>query len=360
MKRLLFFIDGLGTGGKERQIVELLKGLSRSGFYEIELACTEYDDFYLPDIKNLCIPVHFFTRTFRWDPSVMYRFYKLVKKFNPQIIQTCGLVPSFFAIPVAKYLNIPLINGSIRNSFISTNFRWKLEKHLLTFSDYVVSNSKTGLKCRGLQESKRNIVIYNGFDFPRIENCVSTVNLPYTNSTAKKIVGMVAEFSDYKDHPTFIRAALKILDKRNDTVFVLVGDGKNLDDCKRMAQHVPSGIEFLGLRKDVESIISTFSVGVLASFTEGISNSIMEYMAAGKPVVAASGGATHELVIDGTTGFLVSPGDVFDLAEKIELLLNDNELSKKMGDLGRERLKKEFSIEKLTSNTIALYNTILG
>lgn len=360
MMRLLFFIDGLGTGGKERQVVELLKGLSRNGKYEVELACTEPDDFYLSDVEKLGIPVHFLTRSFRWDPSVLLRFYNLVRKFNPHIIHTCGLVPSFFAIPVAKYMSIPLINGSIRNAFASGNLRWKLEKFLLTFSDFVVANSKTGLTCRGLQESKTHFVIYNGFDFPRIEQAIFNQKSVYTPPGNKKVVGMVAEFSDYKDHPTFIRAALEILKKRSDTLFVLVGDGKNLDDCKRMAQNVPFGIKFLGLRKDIESIITTFTIGVLATYTEGISNSIMEYMAAGKPVVATNGGATHELVIDGVTGFLTSCGDFHTMAEKIELLLDNTGLSKKMGEQGKERLKKEFSLENLTNNTIELYNTILG
>ena len=358
--RLLFFIDGLGTGGKERQIVELLKGLSRSGKYEIELACTETDDFYLPDIKKLGIPVCFLTRSFRWDPSVMIHFYKLVRKFNPHIIHTCGLVPTFFAIPVAKYMSIPLVNGSIRNAFASGNLRWKLEKLLLSFSDFVVANSRTGLLCRGLQESNKHFVIYNGFDFARIDQALFNHKSVYTPHREKKVVGMVAEFSDYKDHPTFIRAALKILKKRNDILFVLVGDGKNLDDCKQMTKNIQSGIEFLGLRKDIESIITTFTVGVLATHTEGISNSIMEYMASGKPVVATDGGATHELVIDGVTGFLIPFGDYNAMADKIELLIDNRELSNKMGEMGKERLKMEFSLENLISSTVVLYNTILG
>jgi glycosyltransferase involved in cell wall biosynthesis len=171
---------------------------------------------------------------------------------------------------------------------------------------------------------------------------------------------MVAEFSDYKDHPTFIRAALQILNKRSDTLFVLVGNGKNFDYCKRMAQNMHHGIEFLGLRRDIESIISKFSIGVLATYTEGISNSIMEYMAAGKPVIATNGGATHELVVDGVTGFLTSCGDHRVMADKIELLLDNNALSKKMGERGKERIKNEFSLEKLTNSTISLYNNILG
>jgi glycosyltransferase involved in cell wall biosynthesis len=360
MKRLLFVVDGLGTGGKERQVVELLKGLSKYGKYEIELVCTESDDFYLPDVEKLGIPVRFLTRRFRWDPFLIFHFFSLVRKFDPQIIHTYGVVPTFFAIPVARLLNIPLVNGSIRNSFASGNYRWKLEKLLLNFSDVVVANSRTGLASRGLQESKKNIVIYNGFDFPRIEQSVSGQKSMYSPPVNKKIVGMVAAFSDYKDQPTFIRAALKILSKRTDTRFVLVGNGKNFGDCKRMIQHVPSGIEFLGLRKDIESIITTFTVGVLATFTEGISNSIMEYMAAGKPVVATDGGATREIVIDGKTGFLTTCGDYDTMAEKIEILLDNKVLSKKMGDLGKERLKKEFSLDNLINNTLALYDTIQG
>jgi glycosyltransferase involved in cell wall biosynthesis len=355
----MFLIDGLGAGGKERQLVELLKGLTQSNAYDIKVISTERDTFYLPDIMELGIPVHFITRSVRWDPWILVKIFKYVNDYKPHIIHTFGLVPSFYALPIAKYKKITMINGSIRNTFYSRNFKLRLERFLLSCSDYVIANSKTGLTCRGFIESDTRIVIYNGFDFARMKSVSDYAGSRFSFPAGKKVVGMVAEFSDYKDQKTFVSAALRILESRSDIYFVLVGDGKHLDACRKMAEQHSWGIQFLGRRKNVETIIEQFNIGVLTSFTEGISNSVMEYMAAGKPVIATDGGATHELVHNGTTGFLIPCGDVKGLMEKIELLIDDPHLAEIMGEMGRRRLMQNFSLESMTCAAMSLYTSIL-
>ena len=118
-------------------------------------------------------------------------------------------------------------------------------------------------------------------------------------------------------------------------------------------------IRFLGNQSDTESIINVFDVGVLATFTEGISNAIMEYMAFSKPVVATDGGGTKEILIHNETGFLVRQSDVEDLANKIEILLDDRSLSTRFGATGKDRLVKEFNLNKMTERYINFYQNIL-
>jgi glycosyltransferase involved in cell wall biosynthesis len=175
----------------------------------------------------------------------------------------------------------------------------------------------------------------------------------------KKAVGMVAEFSDYKDYPTYLQAAGMILRKRNDVVFVAVGGGKNLEACKQLAAAAGDGIRFLGERKDVEAIVSLLHIGVLCTFTEGISNSIMEYMAAEKPVVVTDGGGSREIVVDGENGFLVPPLDPETLAEKLELLLTDPAFSQRLGKNGKEHLLRHFSLDQLVEKTMRMYQEVL-
>ena len=141
---------------------------------------------------------------------------------------------------------------------------------------------------------------------------------------------------------------------RSDVVFVAVGDGETLQASKEMAAGV-AAIKFLGQRKNVEEIVETFDVGVLSTFTEGISNSIMEYMALRKPVVATEGGGTKELVVDGETGFLVPPKNPDALAAKIEYLLDNPEIARHMGDAGEARLRRKFSTARMVEETVELY-----
>src|SRR5262249_14514313 len=120
------------------------------------------------------------------------------------------------------------------------------------------------------------------------------------------------------------------------------------------------GILFLGERRDVEAIVSGIDVGVLCTFTEGISNSVMEYMAAGRPSVVTDGGGSRELVIDGRTGFLVPPSDPQAMAIKIAALLDRSDLAEEMGLAAQQHLLRQFSLEQLADNTLRMYRSILG
>jgi glycosyltransferase involved in cell wall biosynthesis len=116
------------------------------------------------------------------------------------------------------------------------------------------------------------------------------------------------------------------------------------------------------MRSDVESIINAFDIGILLTdlerHGEGISNSIMEYMAAGKPVIATDGGGTREIVIDGETGFLVPQKSPERVAETIDKLLNDDELRRNMGLMGKQMIQREFNIHRMTSEHVELYEKL--
>jgi len=118
-------------------------------------------------------------------------------------------------------------------------------------------------------------------------------------------------------------------------------------------------IIFTGRQTDVESIVNIFNIGVLATFTEGISNSILEYMALGKPVIATDGGGTSEIVENGVTGYLVPPSNVNVLLEKLELLLDRPYLAKKMGESGKNVVKRKFEIRKMTKEFVCLYQKLI-
>ena len=230
-----------------------------------------------------------------------------------------------YAWPLARLMGVKIINGTIRNAFSGSGLRWRWHKLMLHLADARVANSKAGFTSRGIpHDGPRNYVIYNGLDLERFESrALHNGEKLGFHANGRKVVGMVAEFSDYKDFPTFIRAAQDVSARRQDVVFLAVGDGKNLDACKGMVSTNEKSILFLGKRKDVEALVQQIDIGVLCTFTEGISNSVMEYMAAGKPVVVTNGGGSCELITDGVQGFLVPPAQPLAVAEKIELLAGD-------------------------------------
>jgi glycosyltransferase involved in cell wall biosynthesis len=232
---------------------------------------------------------------------------------------------------------------------------------MLELADARVANSKAGFISRGIRcEGSGNYVIYNGVDLDRFEASASIRNGELAfHANGRKVVGMVAEFSDYKDFSTFILAAQQVLARRRDVVFVAVGNGKNLEACKRMVPKSEDSILFLGERKDVEALVKQIDIGVLCTFTEGISNSVMEYMAARKPVVVTNGGGSSELVADGVTGFLVPPSNPRAVVEKLELLLANPKKAEEMGVAGRRRLESQFALEQLVERNVQMYLDVL-
>ena len=358
--RVLFLIDGLAPGGKERQTATLVKGLAEQPGIVPMLLCLNKSGHFEAEVRQQGVSVVCLERKIRWDPLLFGRLFRLARAFRPSIIHTTCTMTTFYALPVARRLGVPLVNGSIRNAFQPPFRRWKLERWLLRRSDIRVANSEAGLRSRGLQrDNRRNWVVYNGFDFQRLDQAKGNP-MPLPGTEGQKRVGMLANFSDYKDYDTYFEAAQQILQRRQDVVFLAVGGGENQDRYRHWVRSQGlDGIQLLGRRSAVESFVQSLEVGVLATYTEGISNSVMEYMACAKPVVVTEGGGSGEIVLNGETGFLVPPSNPAMLAEKIELLLDDPELGRQMGHSGKRRIEELFSCRRLVEETIKLYEHAL-
>jgi glycosyltransferase involved in cell wall biosynthesis len=176
-----------------------------------------------------------------------------------------------------------------------------------------------------------------------------------------KVVGMVATIDWRKNFRMFIRAALALLEVRRDVVFFIVGDG---EDRKEIEDMVPenfkkSNFVFTGRINNVEEVINIFNVAVLASYGEGTSNSILEYMMLKKPVVATDVYGINEVVKHGTNGYLVPQDDHMAMKDKINELLNNSVLSQKMGENGYQFVINECSIEKMVSLHEKLFGEVI-
>ena len=269
---------------------------------------------------------------------------------------------ALIALPTAIMLRKKLFNSMITDApahIRPWSKAWIRSKITFPFSDAISANSLAGLKSYRTP-LKKSFCIYNGFNFTRLDNLVDKRTiLSRFEITTPKIVGMVAEFAPRKDYPTYIRAALSIARARNDVTFVAVGDGPSLNDCKKLVgEEFQERIRFLGSQNDVESIVNIFDVGVLTTFTEGISNSILEYMALGKPVVATDGGGTREIVEDRITGYLIQPFDYAILAEKLLFLLDHDDVARTLGEAGRSCIQKKFRIDSMVNSFVDLYKKL--
>lgn len=361
--KILFFIDSLRSGGKERQLAELVKGLTSRKFCECCIISMSHDNHYF---KNSDINIQYLVRKRKKDINLFYNFYSTAKAQRPDIIHTWDSMTSIYAIPTAKLLNIKLVNGLIRDALPSGGIYDKRRiwsRLSFPFSDAIVANSQAGLITYGAPLNKSHC-IYNGFDFRRLEtnnladNCIFDPKIE-----TKYIVGMVASFSENKDYNSFFKAAELVLEQRRDVTFVAVGEGTSDKECKQLLpEHVSSYFRLMGKHSNVESIVNRFDIGVLSTSDrhgEGISNSITEYMASGKPVVATDAGGTKELVVDGITGYLVGRGDYRSMAYYLLTVLSDKDLAATMGNAGNQRITNEFSLNRMLDRYTSLYLKLL-
>ena len=234
-------------------------------------------------------------------------------------------------------------------------------KHLIyKKANAIISNSRTGLEAYKVN-SKKGMVIYNGFDQKRIKKFNS--NKPTLSSlginTTFTIV-MLANVTQHKDYNTFIKIAQKLTKKRNDITFLSVGKIKP-EYNEMVAPYLNNKckqIKFIGFYSNPESILQESDIGILCSYSEGISNAILEYMAVGLPVITTdTAGASKELVDNEITGFICEKEQVL---EKIDLLLSNINLRRKMGEKGRNRIQNSFSINKTLIKYIELYNNVIN
>jgi glycosyltransferase involved in cell wall biosynthesis len=356
MIKILYIIDELGPGGAERRLTELLKRLDYDRFSAKVILLSNivhYEEIY--DLKLELIKLE---RNSRFDPTIFFKLRKVCKEWKPDIIHAWGSLPAVYAGPVAGFMKISLINAMIASAPKKLSLRQKIRALFsFPFSDVIQANSHAGLEAFGVSGNKGN-VIHNGFDFKRIEELRDRESVrDELGVDTRYVAGTVAGFHPLKDYDSLMEAARIVLGKREDITFVCVGDGTDLARIKRLSEFSDK-IVFPGQRNDVESIVNIFDVGILSTFSEGISNSIIEYMALGKPVIAAEGGGTGELVIDGETGFIIPQRSPMIMAEKIDLLLNNEELRAGMGANGRDRIEKEFNIDRMAAEQMELYRRL--
>ncbi len=365
MKRIIQIIDTLDSGGKERQFVELLKGLTKSSEVECELIIMS-ETIHYTDLFKLGIPVHTLIRKSKKDPRIFISLFQLIRRFQPDILHSWSSMCSVYALPVVILQRTRFVNGFLRNAppnLSLSSKEWLRCKLTFPFSDAVVANSQAGLIAYNAPEDK-SLCIYNGFDFKRLTNLEDHQKIirSYAINT-EYIVGMVGSFTENKDYNTFLRAAQLILQIRDDVTFLAIGEGESREECMQGVEDNATGlIRFLGRIKEVESLMQIFTIGVLSSNAtvhgEGISNSIMEYMALAKPVVATDCGGNNELIIDGETGYLTEHGNAEELAKRILHILDNPELARNIGEMARRRLEKYFNLERMTNEYLDLYKEL--
>jgi glycosyltransferase involved in cell wall biosynthesis len=188
-------------------------------------------------------------------------------------------------------------------------------------------------------------------------------NLP-AERERRRFVTLIANMRHpLKDQATFLRAARRVRAQVPEAAFILAGEGELLEETRGLAAQL--GLErdafFIGRCAKVSELLSISEIGVLSSKgVEGLSNSILEYMAAARPVVATDVGGAREAIVEGETGYIVPPRDDETMARRIVSLLRDPERARTMGESGLRVVKEKFSCQAQVERLENLYDELLA
>ncbi len=362
--KVLHIISGLGGGGRERRMSQLVKGLDDRciGLQKIIVISDYYND-YKKDIPNSVDIISIGNKS---KIRLLINLYECIKEYAPDVVHLWTEINLIlFGVSIFKnILGFKLISGFIADGNpIKSSFSKILNRLVFRKSDAIVSNSKAGLLSKDANLPK-SYVIYNGFNFDRLNMTDKIIPDVCENYSGKKIITMCARFSPAKDWQMFLDVALKIQEDYGDfVIFLAVGNGEYHDYYKEQTKNRNiHNVVFTGQRHDVEKILLNTDISLLFSnrgiHAEGVSNSIMESMAAGVPVIATAGGGTSEIITSTINGFIISPGNVKEAVNYISLLINDEELLKKLGENAKNEIKNRFLLSNMTSEYLDLYKTV--
>jgi glycosyltransferase involved in cell wall biosynthesis len=231
-------------------------------------------------------------------------------------------------------------------------------------ANVVLANSKAGLRAYRVSQ-RQGRVIYNGVDLKRFGTMARAVSRGSLGiGEADFVVGMVANFTQYKDQPTLIRAAAKLLERGTPLWVLFIGEGPTRQACEAMVQESGRADRFLFLGHQLhpEDFIPIFDVGILTSAEtgEGCSNAVLECMAMGKPVIATAAGGNKEIVDEGYSGYLVGVGDHELLATRLLELSQDPALRMSMGQQGKRAVAERFSQDRMVRDFVSLYQGLVA
>ena len=367
-RRLLVVIDGMEVGGSQRQIMHLLAGLDRSQ-WQPELAYFRRHSFLSEAIRDSGIPVHYVPKRGRVDLGFLWSLARLIKGRDYALVHAYSLTAELWSA-IAILLSrprTPLI-ASERSSFRrdSPPWHWPLKRFVVSRSAEVIANSRAGAASivqHARHPAELVSVIANGVDVP-------APLIPSDRSTIRRSIGVpedgvlglfVGRLVEVKNVPCLIRA-LALVPPEQRPWIAIVGDGPCRAAIDQLAatSGVRADIQLLGERTDATRLMQAADFLVLPSLHEGMSNVVLEAMAAGCPVVASAVGGTPELIENERTGLLFPSDDEVALASMLSRVTTSEVLRTGLADAGSQRIARKHTRAALASATASVYERVLA
>ncbi|MCA1826980.1 MAG: glycosyltransferase [Myxococcales bacterium] len=354
-------------GGAERQFVERLRR-HPAGFRAI-VGCLEASGPMLEQVRALGYEPHVFPLNgsmARPNTAVQIaRMAALIRAEGIKIVHSTDFNTNLLGLAAARAGGAKAIVSRVDLGHIRAGFtRWhrEAEKLCSRLADLVVANAEAVKEVCIREEGckpEKVLVVRNGLDLERFDSLAAQpLQAPLPEG---RIVAVIGNLWPVKGHRTLVEAVALLPAEFGDVKFVCAGEGPEREYLtKRIAElGLTDRVMLVGHRLDVPALLTHAQIACLCSSAEGLSNALMEAMAARLPIVATRVGGNPELV-GKDNGLLVPYGDAGALAAALSRLLSRPEEARAMGVRGRKRVEEELSLERMADGHGALYRRVLG
>ncbi len=374
--RLLKVMTMFFQGGTEGQVLNLVRHLDRQAF-DLQFACLRKGGDMLDDFEKLNIPISEFRIRNLYGPRTLLQQMRLAAHLRTQkiqIVHSYNFYANMFAIPAARIARVPVVLASIRDRGVYLTPNQKMaQKWVCRLADRILVNAESireWLLEQDYQDS-RITVIKNGVDMSRYTGSTNSSYIRQELGIADSapVVVMIARLNPQKGVDDFIKAASLLKLSHPNVRFLIAGaklqyqegafsqDREYLQELQQLAADLGVGesVIFAGHRTDTPELLAQAAISVLPSHSEGLSNTLLESMAAGIPTIATNVGGNPELVKDHVNGILIPVQSPEHLAQAMRVILDDSELAKRFGRAAKIMATEGFSLEKMTADTQAIY-----
>jgi glycosyltransferase involved in cell wall biosynthesis len=367
-KKVLHVIGGGEFGGAEQHIIQLLSQLPLYGvkgkvvcFYEAEFAKALRKQGV--DVEVL----HFG----RFDFRLLSGLKEVFLREQPDIIHTHGVKANFFGRLAARKLsNIPLVTtihsilrfdytNDISYFAASRMERWTrlMNHHFIAISHSI----KQSLLHDGVPPEKITVV-HHGINTEEFDKGKPKLREELSLSSESYLIGVVSRLVKMKGIQYIVEAMPRILGANPSAHLVIVGSGPYEAELKNLSTELglERNVHFVGFRKDIPDCLHSFDCFVSASLSEGLGLNVLEAMSASLPVVVTGVGGILDFTEDRENGLIAETRSHRDLADKILELMENKDLAIRLAQEAKQRVEQHFSIEAMSTNTIQVYERLLG
>ncbi len=367
---VVFSIDTMSVGGTEMNAVRTAERLDRER-YRLSVVTLRGEGPLTERYERMGVPVLRFPIQNLYGTETVRQGVRLARFLRDErvsVVHCHDQYSNFFSTMTARWARVPVVIASKR--WLHSPLRYRIANGAgFRAATRVIANSDAvaaSLQRDDRLARHRVVVVPNFVDDAAFAAPAAHVRQAWVRELDLEpdavLVGIVASLLPIKDHATLLRAVAALVPEWPTLRLVIVGQGPELERLRALTNElgIAPAVRFAGLRPQVPSFHFLFDISVLSSVSEGFPNSLVEAMAAGRPIVATDVGGVREAVRHGENGMLVAPADPAAFADALRGLLRDADLRRRMGAAGAQRAREEFHAATVVASLERLYERLLA